>query len=88
MTAGKGGALSIGGVAIYGGNDPGRVKRGDIITAGIDGEVTPAGDRLSFTSDNECKVWMQRLGAWLVVNDDGKCGGDGATFGGVYTRRP
>jgi hypothetical protein len=54
---------------------------------------TETGDRLSFTSDSGvCKVWMQRLGPWLIVSDDERCGGGGdgqdATFGGVYTRRP
>jgi hypothetical protein len=88
VKAGTGGALRIGGSATYGGNDPGRVERGDIIAAGIKSDVTPGGDRLSFTGDNDCKVWMQRLGPWLVANDDGKCGGDGATFRGVYTRQP
>jgi hypothetical protein len=29
---------------------------------------------------------MQRLGPWLVVNDDRECGGDGATFQAVYMR--
>jgi hypothetical protein len=62
------------------------VERGGIIAAAIEQDVRPAGDRLSFTGDNDCKVWMQRLGPWLVVNDDGKCGGDGATFQGVYSR--
>jgi hypothetical protein len=53
---------------------------------------TETGDRLSFTSDSG--VWMQRLGPWLIVSDDERCGGGGggdgqnATFGGVYTRRP
>jgi hypothetical protein len=85
VKAGKAGALRIVGTTTYGGNDPGRAERGDIITAAIESEVTPAGDRLSFVA-NDCKMWMQRLGAWLVANDDGKCGGDGATFRGVYTR--
>jgi hypothetical protein len=86
VKAGKAGALRIDGVASYGGNDPGRVERGDITAAALGYDVQPAGDRLSFTGDNDCKVWMQRLGPWLVVNDDGKCGGGDATFQGVYMR--
>jgi hypothetical protein len=44
--------------------------------------------------DSDCKVWMQRLGPWLIVSDNQQCGGrsdgdsQGATFDGVYTRRP
>jgi hypothetical protein len=88
VKAAKAGVLRIEGRTTHGGNDPGRVERGDIVTAGIEADATPAGDRLSFTGDNDCKVWMQHLGWWLVVNDDSLCGGDGATFYGFYTRQP
>lgn len=91
VKAGKPGTLRINGTAVFGGNDPGNVARGDIITGDIGIDVTFSGDRLSFTGhssgDDDCKVWMQRLGPWLIVNDNGKCGGDGATFQGVYQRR-
>jgi hypothetical protein len=41
----------------------------------IKGDVTPpTGDRLSFAISG-CKVWMQRLGPWLIVSDDGMCPG-------------
>jgi hypothetical protein len=75
MQAGKAGALRIDGVV--GGLGP---------AAAIHVDVTPAGDRLSF--DNDCKVWMQRVGPWLIISDDYQCGGDGVTFGGVWTRKP
>jgi hypothetical protein len=79
----------------------------------MEAKVTPTGDRLSFAmaddgttlpfekgTEDDCKVEMQRLGPWLIVNDAGFCGrlhADGAgsifganhiTFGGVYTRKP
>jgi hypothetical protein len=59
----------------------------------IKSDVTPAGNRVSFTDHgSDCKVQMQRLGPWLIVRDDQQCGGGGdfenATFSGVYTRMP
>jgi hypothetical protein len=55
----------------------------------IKSDVTPDGDRLSFTS-GACKVWMQRLGPWLIVKDEVEdgCGRGRTTFGAVYTRQP
>jgi hypothetical protein len=29
---------------------------------------------------------MQRIGTWLLVGDNGGCGGDGVTFQGLYRR--
>jgi hypothetical protein len=31
---------------------------------------------------------MQRIGAWLLVTDNGGCGGAGVTFTGLYRRKP
>jgi hypothetical protein len=100
MKAGKAGALLIEGNATYGAKDPDRVRRGAVNSGTIDGEVIPAGDRLSFAmGDNatlpvdkggefSCKVWMQRIGRWLVVNDNNNCGGFNVSFRGFYTHRP
>jgi hypothetical protein len=66
------------------------------------GEVAPTGDRLSFAmgddgttlpyekgGESDCKIQMQRLGPWLIVNDEGFCpGGLNVSFRGVYTRKP
>jgi hypothetical protein len=89
VKAGKAGALEIEGAASNW--FKGKARRE--FAAAIKGDVTPpAGDRLSSTI-NDCKVWMQRLGPWLIVSDDHLCPGDGpdgsnATFRRVYTRRP
>jgi hypothetical protein len=90
VEAGKAGALLIIGEATYGAFDPSRVKRGAVNMGSIGAEVTPTGDRLSFVDDDEtaCKVWMQRIGSWLVVTDTGRCGGAGVGFTGIYTRKP
>jgi hypothetical protein len=102
LEAGKPGTLVIASGASYRGHE-----------AQMEAEVTPTGDRLSFAigddgttlpfekgAELDCKVQMQRLGPWLIVNDGGKCGrlhADGAgsifgdnhiTFRGVYTRKP
>jgi hypothetical protein len=100
VKAEKAGALRIEGDATYGALDPGRVKRGAVNAGSIEGEVTPAGDRLNFAMGDgvtlpadkgdpiSCKVWMQRVGPWLVVNDNNNCGGFNVTFRGIYTRKP
>jgi hypothetical protein len=100
VQAGKAGALRIAGDATFGAKDPGRVKRGAVNTGAIEAEVTPSGDRLSFASSGDetvpvdkgdefaCKVWMRRIGPWLIVNDNFNCGGFNVTFRGFYVRRP
>jgi hypothetical protein len=88
VKAGKTGTLLIEGAATYGARNPDRVKRGAVNTGAIEGEATPTGDRLNFTMEFGCKVWMRRLGPWLVVDDDDNCGGINVTFRGIYTRQP
>jgi hypothetical protein len=96
VEAGKAGALRIIGRVD---NTIQVAKAISFVGAYIKSDVTPAGDRLSFTDHGsdaarhfqlisthrrgDCKVWMRRLGPWLIVNDDGQCG-NGATFRGVY----
>ena len=61
------------------------------------GEVDPerlaelAGDRrflrrLADAYDDGCRVQIQRIGPWLLIEDNGVCGGSGATFVGLYRR--
>ncbi|HZP79780.1 MAG TPA: hypothetical protein VFB45_26840 [Pseudolabrys sp.] len=59
-------------------------------------DVTPNGDTIAFvddgnipfdkTDEGECRVRMQRIGPWLMVEDNGGCGGAGVTFLGLYRR--
>jgi hypothetical protein len=100
VKAGKAGALRIEGDATFGAKDPGRVRRGAVNIGNIEGEVTPIGDRLSFAMGDGttlpvdkgdelgCKVWMRRVGPWLIVNDNNNCGGFNVTFRGFYIRKP
>ena len=97
---GKGGILEVEGDATFGARDPARVKRGAVNSGEISAEVTPAGDRLSFAeSENgtlpvdqggefSCRVWMRRVGPWLLVYDNKNCGGFRVTFRGIYIRKP
>jgi hypothetical protein len=100
MKPGKAGVLVIEGDATFGALDPARVKRGAVNSGEIAADVMPAGDRLNFAvgengtlpvdkgSELSCKVWMQRVGSWLIVYDNTNCGGFNVTFRGIYTRKP
>jgi len=51
----------------------------------FEGTAVPAANKLE-TSDDVCKVWMTLVGSYLVVDDNGQCGGMNVRFTGVYTR--
>jgi hypothetical protein len=36
--------------------------------------------------DGQCMVRMQRVGMWLLVEDNQQCGGSMVTFTGLYRR--
>jgi hypothetical protein len=46
---------------------------------------------IAFTDEgsygDRCHVRMQRIGPWLLVEDNGGCGGAGVTFTGLYRRK-
>lgn len=94
---GKGAALLIEGNATFGASDPRRVRRGAVNVGEIEAEVTPAGDRLNFTEgggsaeeggESSCRVWMRQIGRWLIVDDNGNCGGLNVSFRGYYVHKP
>jgi hypothetical protein len=95
--ASKAGALSINGQATLGALDPDRIKRGSVATGEIEGVAIPSGANLSFTMGDDgatppgdqtaCKVWMARLGRYLLVSDNFNCGGLNVSFLGVYARK-
>jgi hypothetical protein len=37
--------------------------------------------------NGECRVRMQRIGVWLMVEDNVQCGDHGVTFTGFYHRK-
>jgi hypothetical protein len=63
---------------------------GDVQNGNFRAQVTPRGDTLTFADEDgygdECHVRMQRIGPWLLVEDNGGCGGSGVTFIGLYHR--
>jgi hypothetical protein len=60
----------------------------DFHNGAFQGDATWEGDTLSFADsyDDGCRVRMQRIGRWLLVWDNGGCGGAGVTFTGLYRR--
>jgi hypothetical protein len=61
----------------------------DFHNGDFQGDATPKGDTLSFADgyDDGCRVRMQRIGPWLLIEDNGGCGGAGVTFTGLYRRK-
>jgi len=55
----------------------------------FDARVTPRNGTIRFDDgyDDGCRVRMQRVGALLLVQDNGVCGGYGVTFTGLYRRK-
>ncbi|GJD64004.1 hypothetical protein [Methylobacterium frigidaeris] len=96
----KADALAVAGYATWGASDPDRVRRGGIHIGEISGTVVPVGDAVSFAmgengtlpvqkgGDSDCKVWLRRLGPWLLVDDNLACGGMNVTVRCVYWRTP
>ncbi|MCP1546769.1 MULTISPECIES: hypothetical protein [Methylorubrum] len=96
----KPGTLSIAGDATWGMGSPEQIKRGSVHLGEMSGTVAPRGDGASFAMGEketlpvekggayDCKVWLRRLGPWLVVEDNLACGGLNVSFRGVYRREP
>jgi hypothetical protein len=87
---GDGGKLHVAGEMIVPGAQ-------DVHSGVIGAQVMPGKDTLAFVDDGdipfeqqnegECRVRMQRIGALLMVEDNGGCGGVGVTFSGLYHRK-
>ncbi len=87
---GGGGKIHIEGVMLI---PAGKETRNGV----IDAQTTPQGDTVAFVNDGSvpfenmdeqgCRVRMQRIGPWLVVEDNSGCGGYGVTFNGLYRRK-
>ncbi|CCD97564.1 hypothetical protein [Bradyrhizobium sp. STM 3809] len=91
ITAAGGGRLRIEGDQVlptgrdlHNGSIAATAEPKDGLVAFVDDGSTPferpnAGD--------ECRVRLQRVGAWLLVEDNGDCGGAGVSFTGLYRRK-
>lgn len=49
-------------------------------------QVAAQNDAIDLLDGDECRVRMQRVGPWLVVDDNGGCAGAGVSFTGLYRR--
>ncbi len=99
---GRDGAMAFSGAATYGALDRGRVARGAVNTGDfsftlkpdsnkVDVSLTPAaGGDVPVPGDKgdpaDCAIAMMALGPYLVVEDNGNCGGANVSFTGVYRR--
>jgi hypothetical protein len=69
----------------------------DVHNGQIQAKVAPQNGAVAFVDDGsipfektdagECRVRMQRIGPWLLVEDNNGCGGAGVSFTGLYHRR-
>ncbi len=80
----QGTALAISGNATWDSGNPGGVNLGV-----VEGTVTPQGNAATFTDPDvgDCRMEMTLASSFLVVSDNGKCGGLNVTFSGIYRRR-
>jgi hypothetical protein len=96
------GRIAIAGEATWGSHDPDRVKRGGVNVGDVEAEVPIADGIAAFATDYDgttrpfdfkrsdnsdvCRVKLWRLGPYLIVSDNLRCGGMNVTFTGVYRR--
>jgi hypothetical protein len=70
----------------------------DLHNGSLGATAEPKGGIVAFVDDgstpfeqpnagDECRVRMQRVGAWLLVEDNNDCGGAGVSFTGLYHRK-
>jgi hypothetical protein len=92
--------VTVSGSATWGGSDPSRVKRGAVHTGELEGAGRPRGrmlalgydpDRSVFSPDGDaaqdgCAAKLELYGRYLIVEDNGRCGGVNVSFNGVYVR--
>ena len=93
-----GGKLKITGDATFGATDPDRVKRGAINLGELEGLVAvPRSNMIAlgegydgskpFGDDrSECRAKLRLFSPYLVVEDNGGCGGMNVSFTGLYVR--
>ncbi|MGU3664911.1 hypothetical protein ACLBX9_12060 [Methylobacterium sp. A49B] len=97
---GDGGAMKVRGEATWGMGDRWRREHGSVHTGEIAWTARPEAGELAFTMglDDEtlpyaqgepfdCRVRMRRRGSYLLVRDNGSCGGANVSFTGLYARK-
>ena len=96
----SGDELTVSGSATWGGSDPQRVKRGAVNTGELEGTFRPRNDVLAIGYDPDrsrfpppedaapdiCAAKLELYDRYLLVEDNGRCGGVNVSFGGLYVR--
>ncbi|HEY7853319.1 MAG TPA: hypothetical protein VIB82_10115 [Caulobacteraceae bacterium] len=79
-------ALSVHGTATWGAEDPARAAEGRVNIGEMTARGAPRGDRLDLAADgaDSCAARMWRLGPYLIVADNRRCGGANVSFAGIY----
>jgi hypothetical protein len=100
VVSSRGDEVEISGTATWGGSDPQRVKRGEINTGELKGIGKPRDQVLAIGYDPErsafppseqeavdiCAAQLELHGRYMLVEDNGKCGGLNVSFTGLYVR--
>ncbi len=88
--------VAASGEASWGGGDPERVRTGAVNTGEISGSGEPKAGVLAIgyadgaaappANGADCAARLQLFGRYLLVEDNGACGGMNVTFAGIYVR--
>jgi hypothetical protein len=92
--------VEVSGTATWGGNDRRRVKMGAVHTGELEGSGQPRGQVLAIGYDPDqsdfppsedaapdiCAARLELHGPYLMVEDNGGCGGVNVSFTGLYVR--
>jgi hypothetical protein len=92
--------VRVSGIATWGGGDPQRVKRGAVNTGELEGTFKPQDQVLAIGYDpgqtdfppaenaapEICAAKLELYGRYLIVEDNGRCGGLNVSFNGLYIR--
>jgi hypothetical protein len=96
----RAGEIRLKGEASFGAREARRPDREAIVSTGeIEGRTRPSGSFAAFTmgtdgtlpydqgDELDCRVRMRRLGPFLLVEDNSRCGGINVSFSGLYVRK-
>lgn len=85
----QGKRIAVVGDATWGAGDPHRVKMGSVHNGHLEGSNEPGGAVLSIAdvdTQGDCTATLRLMGRYLVVVDNGACGGANVSFNGIYLR--
>ncbi|WP_375382086.1 hypothetical protein [uncultured Sphingomonas sp.] len=90
LTRATQGRLRVDGDAYWPGAHPADRPSGPNV-GNLEGTFAVNADRLDYSNGNDsydCRATLRLLGDYLLVEDDGNCGGMNVRFTGTYRRRP